>query len=666
MRILLAISSIPSIAISAAAVVASGPAAPHNGQLGDLNLRALPDSPSGNYAPEVVDCPTNRPTIRSANSLSKSETEWLPKRREKTISHMKDFLKRSNISDFDAVAYIETIGRNLTALPNIGLAISGGGYRAFMNGAGFLAAVDSRVDGSTSPGGLGGLLQSSTYLSGLSGGSWLIGSLYANNFSTVTNLRDGSPNSAIWALDRSILEGPKESGISILNTASYWSDVAEQVRRKREKGFNTSITDYWGRTLSYQLINATDGGPGYTFSSIAVTKEFTDAEQPLPIIVADERSPGTKVVSLNSTVFEFNPWEMGSFDPTLFGFAPTRYIGSNFTGGIIPSDETCIRGFDQFGYIMGTSSSLFNQFMLRNISDKVHIPSFLKEAITDIMKELGDNNDDIAQYSPNPFLGFNTLDNRNAGQKELGLVDGGEDGQNIPLHPLIQPTRAVDVIFAVDSSSNGKYTWPNGTSLRATYKRSLSGIANGTRFPVIPDAETFINLGLNRRPTAFGCDVNNQSAFSNSTSKSSPVPPLIVYIPNTPYTAWSNVSTFDMEFPLGQRNNVIQNGFNVATMGNGTVDAGWRTCVGCFVLQRSFAKTGTTVPAACQRCFNQFCWNGTVDSRPVSADEPSPLLQLASTTSVAARSSTAFGSWQSVLAIASVTVITLLFPFGNV
>jgi lysophospholipase len=588
-----------------------------------LAHRAFPDSPSGGYAPATVDCPSTRPSIRSARNLSTSESEWLQTRRQNVLSPLTAFLSASNITGFDAESYISSNKGNLTAIPNVAIAVSGGGYRALMNGAGFIAAADSRVNGSSTPNGIGGLLQSSTYLAGLSGGGWLVGSIYANNFSTVVELRDGSPGSSIWAFNRSIFQGPEESGISIVNTAEYWDDIANQVSAKSDAGYDTSITDYWGRALSYQLINATDGGPSYTFSSIADTQDFKDANQPMPILVADGRLPGTQIISLNATVYELNPWELGSFDPTVFGFAPMQYVGSNFTNGSVSENGKCVNGFDQYGFVMGTSSSLFNQFILQNLTSS-GIPDFLVSTIQGILEDLGADQDDIADWAPNPFYGYNvTGSNYNADQESLTLIDGGEDLQNIPLHPLIQPERAVDVVFAVDSSADSTYYWPNGTALRASYERSLGAIANGTQFPAVPDAETFINLGLNRKPTFFGCDVNN---FTSSTH----IPPLIVYIANTPYTAWSNVSTYDPSYSATQRDEIIQNGYNVATMGNGTLagSSNWRTCAGCAVMQRTWAKAGADVPSVCQDCFNQHCWDGTINSTAVSSYEPTPFLTL--------------------------------------
>lgn len=355
-----------------------------------LDVRALPNSPSGGYAPKVVTCPSTKPAIRSATSgLSQNETSFLEKRRANTVQPMADFMGRANISGFDAASYINTHSSNVSALPNIAIAVSGGGYRALMNGAGFIAAADDRTSGTTGAGGIGGLLQSTTYLAGLSGGGWLVGSIYSNNFSTVVNLRDGSDGSSVWKFDRSIFSGPEHSGLSILNTADYWNDIYNEVEAKVNAGFETSITDFWGRALSYQLINATDGGPSYTFSSIALDQNLIDGNVPMPLLVADERNPGEMIISLNATNFEIGPWEFGTWDPTVFGFAPTQYLASNFSSGAIPAGGNCVEGFDQSGFMMGTSSSLFNQFLLANLSTYANIPKVLVNLIDGILENIG-------------------------------------------------------------------------------------------------------------------------------------------------------------------------------------------------------------------------------------------------------------------------------------
>ncbi|CAG8368851.1 unnamed protein product [Penicillium salamii] len=564
--------------------------------------RALPDAPDG-YVPTSVSCPASRPTIRSAAKLSPNETSWLKTRREKALTGLKDFFGHVKVGDYDVVSYLDKHTSNTSNIPNIGIAVSGGGYRALMNGAGAIKAYDSRTYNASTSGHLGGLLQSATYLAGLSGGSWLLGSIYINNFTTIDKLQTHK-DGAVWQFGNSIIEGPDTGGIQILDSASYYKDLAEAVESKKKAGFDTSLTDIWGRALSYQMFNASNGALSYTWSSIADTTEFKNGDYPMPMVVADGRNPGELVIGSNSTVYEFNPWEFGTFDPTIFGFVPLKYLGSRFEAGSLPSNESCISGYDSAGFVIGTSSTLFNQFLLQ--INTTSLPNFVKNVFTDILEKLDKSDNDIAAYDPNPFYHYNNHSSPYARQTELDVVDGGEDGQNVPLHPLIQPERHVDVIFAVDSSADTDYYWPNGTSLVATYERSLNntGIGNGTAFPAIPDVNTFVNLGLNTRPTFFGCDSSNISGPA----------PLVVYVPNAPYSFHSNVSTFQLSTDDTERDNIILNGYEVATMANSTLDSNWTSCVGCAILSRSFERTGTTLPDICNTCFDRYCWNGTVNA----------------------------------------------------
>ncbi|KAF2159247.1 hypothetical protein M409DRAFT_60954 [Zasmidium cellare ATCC 36951] len=607
-----------SLAASTALLsAASATPYPHREEVAALVRRAFAANAPHGYTPQTVSCPSATPTIRSAARLSDNETAWLEVRRNATVQPMRDLLGRMNITGLDTNQYIDNHQNNASALPNIGIAASGGGYRAMLNGAGVIQAFDSRTPNSTAAGQLGGLLQAATYLSGLSGGSWLVGSLVSNNFTSISDIlsqdTSADDSGSLWQLGNSIFEGPDTGGIQLVDSVGYYGDLVDQVHGKEDAGFNTTITDYWGRALSYQLINATDGGPAYTFSSIAQQDWFTSGSSPLPLIVSDGRSPGQTIISDNSTIYVFSPWELGSDDPTVYGFAPLQYVGTNFSSGS-PSTDQCIVGFDSASYVMGTSSSLFNAILttLQGVNTTSALASAFQDALESILSDIGQDNEDIADWV-NPFRGYNNATNVNAPYNNLTLVDGGEDGQNIPLYPLIQPNRNVDVIFAIDSSADTTETspangsalnWPDGVSIVRTYERSLSDMANGTSFPAVPDINSFFNLGLNNRPTFFGCNA------SNTTSPT----PLVVYLPNAPYVYYGNTSTYQMSYNDTERNAIILNAYNGATQGNASLDANWPACVGCAILSRSLDRTGTDVPDICNQCFSRYCWDGTTNS----------------------------------------------------
>lgn len=364
----------------------------------------------------------------------------------------------------------------------------------------------------------------------------------------------------------------------------------------------------------------TDIETDITWSSIAQQPGFPDGETPMPILVANGRTPGSVIVSRNATVFEFTPFELGSWDPQLYGMAPMKYMGSSYEYGKLVND-TCVAGLDNAGFVMGTSSSMFNVVATKVVQGGGNVRlAMFNNLMNDLALRLTSDDNDIASWSPNPFYKWRD-DQAGSDSKRLSLVDGGEDDQNVPLQPLIQPVRAVDVIFAVDSSADTVASgstattplgnWPNGTSLQATYLRSRSNMANGTGFPAVPDSNTFINLGMNNGPAFFGCDVANLST---------PIPPLVVYLPNSPYSFWSNLSTLTSAIPDDQSKAMIHNGYNMATMANGTRYRNWDQCVACAVLSRSFSRTKTAVPKRCTECFTKFCWNGTLADTQVEYD----------------------------------------------
>ncbi|CCH58899.1 hypothetical protein TBLA_0B00550 [Henningerozyma blattae CBS 6284] len=601
-------------------------------------------SPSNGYVPEMVPCASNISLVRNASSLSPNETAWLRKRNEIVRPNLYTFLKNStsnftNSSIFSDLFTLLTSNsssglRNSTLKqPRIAIAASGGGYRAMFVGAGMIAAMDNRTNGSIEHG-LGGLLQSSTYLAGLSGGSWLVGTLAWNNWTSVQDIVNNfTKDDSIWDLSNSIVN---PGGVNIFKTSKTWDDISDAVHDKQDAGFNISLTDVWGRALSYNFFPSLyHGGEGYTWSTIRDAQVFQDAQMPFPVVVSDGRYPGTFIINSNATVFEFNPFEMGSWDPTLNAFTDVKYLGTNVTDGKPNVTGKCVAGFDNTGFILGTSSSLFNQFLLQ--LNTTGLPDFIQDIARHFLIDLSDNSNDIALYAPNPFKDTKfvnrTYSKSLVDSDILYLVDGGEDLENIPLVPLLQKERDVDVIFALDNSADTNQSWPNGTSLVYTYERQFVEQGIDISFPYVPDQNTFVNLGLNKRPTFFGCDSHNMTNLSS-------IPPLIVYIPNSYHSFESNTSTFKMSYSTKERRSVVQNGFEAATMNNLTDDSQFKACIACAVIRRQQEKNGYNLPLECEGCFSRYCWNGTIANQTVNIPINTTAMSSFSTKSVTKTSST--------------------------
>ena len=192
----------------------------------------------------------------------------------------------------------------------------------------------------------------------------------------------------------------------------------------------------------------------------------------IQVIIANSRPPNyhpidlglDKVyIPLNSTIYEFNPYEFGSYDPTLAHFIPLEYVGSNLFNGRPLRPEDCVNRFDnvclpcfakkeslidgsrltdyrflgfcaQFAFLIGTSSSLFNAIVQTTNSTLLDLSEdqgFVEEVISDLMTDMGsqlkDSEDDLAIY-PNPFHGINQGLFPRADDDGLELVDGGEAG----------------------------------------------------------------------------------------------------------------------------------------------------------------------------------------------------------------------------------------------
>ncbi|KAL3230251.1 Lysophospholipase 1 [Nakaseomyces bracarensis] len=580
-----------------------------------LALNGVADAwaPSNSYVPSNVTCANDINLLRNASGLSQDEQDWLDKRNPIAQEALKSFMERATAnfsSNSSASAIIDRLfGSNSSNVPKIAIAASGGGYRAMLSGAGMVSAMDNRTEGANEHG-LGGLLQAATYLAGLSGGNWLTTTLAWNNWTSVENIVDGmDSDDAIWDLSHSIVS---PGGINIFKTGSRWDHIADAVEAKQDAGFNVSLADVWGRALSYQMFPSLyRGGLGYLWSDLREADVFKNGEMPMPISVADGRYPGTQIVDLNSTVFEYTPFELGSWDPSLSAFTDVRYLGTNVSNGKPVTEGQCVAGFDQVGFLMGTSSTLFNQFLLR-IND-TSLPKFIRRLATHFLKDLSQDYDDIAIYSPNPFKGADYVSNNRSqslvNSDYLFLVDGGEDGENIPLVPLLQQERELDVIFALDNSADTNENWPAGISLMHTYRRQFAFQGQGVTFPSVPGVDTFMNLGLNQKPTFFGCDANNMTDLEY-------IPPLIVYIPNSHHSYNGNTSTFKLSYSEKERLGVIRNGFESATVGNLTGDDGFVGCIGCAILRRKQQALNMTLPAECEQCFTNYCWNGTVDATP--------------------------------------------------
>ncbi|CAK5281501.1 unnamed protein product [Mycena citricolor] len=514
---------------------------------------------------------------------------------------------------------------------------------AFTYGAGCLSALDARNESSKAAG-TGGLLQAASYITGLSGGSWVTGSLLFNNWPTIKDLIYGNDSLGLdgWKLD---LPFASPDGLDVFsqNNQYFYGSILWSVFSKAATGVDTSISDPWSRMISYHFLNQTTRsnfftnktahGAGQLWSDIPNIPAVQQGLAPFPILVTDSRPASlntTVALTLDPTVYEISPFEFASYDPNLSAGMNLTYAGTHLTNGKAANGSACVTGFDQAGFMMGTSASLFNQiFDFANNElqgfDSADSHTFIY-LLQRQLRSVRTRQDDVANW-PNPFNGLKSATYDDSSSTWLSLIDGASNGENIPYGPLFVKARALDVIVTLENSADDPNTWPkyvsslkclvlsyepgSGSSVLTTSQR-LSTIlrASHQQFPPIPQsANDFISTGVRQRPTFFGCD----------PSQTPPEYPLVIYLPNSPPITGddpvTNSATFKLSYPsLHTRlflDQVHLNTISGFTPNANTPDPNFGLCLQCASIDRSRMKISPTPSRSeiCAQCFKQYCYD---------------------------------------------------------
>ena len=268
-----------------------------------VSAAAVP--PISGYAPRPATCPST-PLVRTATGISSSESAYIAARKPIASLALGKWLQKAN-SNFSTAN-----------LPTVALTTSGGGLRSLLIGAGVVQAFDGR----DSNVGTSGLYQGITYQAGLSGGGWFLSSLAGNNYPTISSLETN-----LWA--PAFAESLADPAGPLAPVA--YEQITVDILAKQAAGYTPTIVDPYGRLLSYQLLYGPDGGVADELSSIAGLSNFTSHKVPFPIITAlnVETATGECLPPNNSVIYEFSPYEFGSFDSGVNAFTQTKYLGES-------------------------------------------------------------------------------------------------------------------------------------------------------------------------------------------------------------------------------------------------------------------------------------------------------------------------------------------------
>ncbi|KAF5656903.1 lysophospholipase [Fusarium circinatum] len=578
------------------------------------------------YAPVYTTCPSSLKIRKASDGLSDEESSWREQRAKQMIPNLQDYLKLANISDFNVTNYINKLKTD--DVPIVGLSVSGGGTQSGLGGLGVWQAFDARSAMALAAR-TGGMTQLLSYITGLSGGGAVTVSLLAaNNFTTT----DGVKKASNFSLDYA--SGPDG------NQTAFFTNIFENMGAKDESGFPVSVADtfgqFWGTWLPDDKVYS-------NYSDIASKNTaFTLGDAPMPIMCFAEVVPGkspeigklmypgfNKSTRFNLTSYEVTPFEFGSWvGGRVQAFIQTKFLGTSMAEGKPQNKSECVQGFDKLTLMQGTTANAFTAWFIDSFYG---IPVFAKRWLGKRQKVNPDINDvpvprdqydnplvqlvnETAMYFdltfneslwatyPNPFEDYNE---DMKGVSELLLVDGSLTLESNPLRPLIIPERKLDLIIVYEASSDAPNSWVNGTNLINT---ALTASQGNIPFPKIPDVNTIVAQNLSFQPTFFGCNA------SSST-------PLLLWLPNAPWTGYTNYSYTQTQFTPNQVDIALENAFQVATYGNGSVDENWPACLACAAIKGSLRRLDIEMPRQCEECFERHCWNGTVSDREATAGD---------------------------------------------
>ncbi|KAA1072621.1 Lysophospholipase 1 [Puccinia graminis f. sp. tritici] len=553
---------------------------------------AISNSPSGNYAPVVDKCPTDfftRQPNDAEAKLSKSESDYINTRAGHSIPLWEDYLNRVQLKDFDVNSFLHKAkqngGKAGETLPNLGFSLSGGGARALCVTASILDAFDSRNE-KANEGQVGGILQLANYAAGVSGSSWLLGSWATSNFPRISTLD--------WRLD-------EENDLWDWNVAKHFLKVWKIVKKKKKAGFHVSIVDAWAILLNRHFINDPENkdpqtGKAVLWSSIRQTSGYKERSAPYVMAIATSRPEKKTAFTPETPIYEFTPEEFGVWHPYLNVSIPMEYLGSPPETYKSPSTSSCVKGFDNAGFVMGMSSNIYSAADSPDTSD---LPSFIR------MLDKFVDDDDWEGKLPNTFQGLGKNGHFQDDKRDtLLMADCALTMENVPIFPFLQPSRKIDVIIAVDSSADGvkpsdpiQYGYPNGTALYTIYTKTLQPHFSGYRMPKIPNPYdgSFTKAGYHQRPTFFGCD-------------SKPKTPLIIYLPNYYMIGKTNVPTKETTYSKERMDEFFENGFAIATQNTGfKADTEWPACLACALIDHQIQRNSQARTKQCQKCFDSYC-----------------------------------------------------------
>jgi hypothetical protein len=336
--------------------------------------------------------------------------------------------------------------------PGIGIVCSGGGYQSMIATLGFIHGLEST-----------GLLDTASYMSTLSGSSWMLFSWLAYRYST--NEKNDFKHFSNFLRENAQYFGKAMTEEEIKNIASI-------LLIKIRNGQTVTLVDFYGALLARAFLREFPNS-GQTFS-LSKLSNLDLSHYPFPIANAVgstyEQFLGFEITSKNAEQnyfwFEFSPLEIGCE-------YLESWINPEFSGCLLDNGKLTQVGPEaSLGSFMGIWGSAFTtdiNTLLQKDTDKMN--PLLYSLLNNFLFKQGDNwikftqkesyplgiePKDIKEYELsssniiNPAYNLQDLPGLST-KKELTLFDGGVDF-NLPVDCMIR--RNINLYLICDASAN--------------------------------------------------------------------------------------------------------------------------------------------------------------------------------------------------------------------
>lgn len=324
---------------------------------------------------------------------------------EKVFLKKREMISQTNLS--------KLLKKNIsnTQVPIIGVACSGGGFRAMISTSGLYEGFEEI-----------GILDSITYGAGISGSTWFL-SPWIYYDKSVNNYNK-------------LLKNKVEKNIfkSIINLNPIITAIMEKNLFKD----HINIIDFYGGILGNKFFGNTKEYNNKNIHLSELSKKIDDGSKPLPILTAV--SPGPPFLW-----FEYTPYQVGA-NITNF-YVPTWSFGRKFLNG----KSQNFAPEQKIGFFMGIWGSAFAlkfSSMIKGMLKK--LPKGIKSIIE---KTMNITNFDKQRLWPakikNPVFGLKDNSMRNI--KEIKLVDAGE-ALSLPISVYLR--RKPNILFLYDADEN--------------------------------------------------------------------------------------------------------------------------------------------------------------------------------------------------------------------